>query len=105
MNTEWSVPAFVAAIYCAEDPKPRRRWDGQDDWDAEHMVTESTRFTIENDARLREICRQAGVTRYYLIAYLLHTFMAAWDAGKEKENGSQRTDHAGGGRSDPARPV
>lgn len=95
MHTEWSVPAFMAAIYCAEDPKPRRRWDGQDDWDADHMVTESTRFTIENDARLREICKQAGVTRYHLISYLLHTFMAAWTAGKGKGHGSQRVDHAG----------
>ena len=105
MNTEWSIPAFMAAIYCADEPKPRRRWDGQNDWDAEHMVTESTRFTIENDARLREICKQAGVTRYHLIAYLLHTFMAAWAAGKGKENGSPRIDHAGGGCTDPARTV
>lgn len=84
MKTEWSTDAFLTAIGLAENPKSRKRWPGQNDWDAENMVTESTRFTIENDQRLRRLCREAGVSRYHLISYMLHTWMAARE---EKERG------------------
>ena len=84
MKTEWSTDAFLTAIGLAENPKSRKRWPGQNDWDAENMVTESTRFTTENDQRLRRLCREAGVSRYHLISYMLHAWMAARE---EKERG------------------
>lgn len=94
MNLEWSTDAFLAAIGVADEPRPRKRWPGQDAWDAENMVTESTRFTVENDARLRRLCREAGVTRYHLINYLLHTWIAAREARAVKKgaenDGTQR---------------
>lgn len=103
MNLEWSTDAFLAAVGCADEPRPRKRWAGQNDWDAENMVTESTRFTVENDARLRRLCREAGVTRYYLISYMLHTWMAARE--ERERRGTERADHPGGGCTNPPGPV
>lgn len=84
IHTEWSKDAFLAAVGFAAEPKTRKRWPGQDDWDAENMVTESTRFTKEADERLRRLCKEAGVTRYHLIAYMLHAWMAAREMGEEE---------------------
>ena len=61
----------------------RRRWL-KTQWERDNMRTESTRFTVEMDAELRRCCRQAGVTRYALIAYLLRAWMAAWKVYGER---------------------
>lgn len=85
MDVRWSAPAYQAATQAAgEDKQARRRWDGQNDWDRENMCSESTRFTADLDAELRQCCKEAGVTRYTLIAYLLRTWMAAWRAERER---------------------
>ena len=81
MDTRWSEPAYAAALAAAENGKePRPRWSGQNGWDAENMVTESTRFPRDLDAQLRRCCREAHVTRYHLINYMLRLFIAAWEA-------------------------
>lgn len=85
MNTEWSTSAYIAAVEAAATPPKKRH--RQAAWDAENMVTESTRFTVEQDAELRRVCKEAGICRYQLISYLLRTFMAAWDAGKGRKDG------------------
>ena len=79
---DWTVDAYRAATQAAgEDYLTRRRWAGQNEWDAEHMRTESTRFTVDQDEELRRCCREARVTKYTLIGYLLRTWMAAWKSG------------------------
>ena len=76
---DWSIDAYQTAMQAAKaDSLTRRRWAGQNEWDAEHMCTESTRFTADRDAELRRCCREAGITRYTLIGYMLRTWMAAW---------------------------
>ena len=87
MKTEWACPAWGAAMDAAAvaaEPK-RKRWQGQANWDAENMRTESTRFPVDLDTKLREYCREAGVSRYYLINYMLRVWMAAWE---EVRNGN-----------------
>ena len=61
----------------------RKRWDGQAAWDAENMRTVSTRFRTDQADRLREYCREANVTRYGLINYMLRAWMAAWERTRE----------------------
>lgn len=81
MDTKWSTAAYETAVQAAkEDSQARRRWSGQNEWDANNMRTESTRFTRTLDEDLRQYCREAGVTRYTLISYLLRVWMAAWRA-------------------------
>ena len=76
---DWSIDAYQTAMQAAKaDSITRRRWAGQNEWDAENMRTESTRFTADRDAELRRCCREAGITRYTLIGYMLRTWMAAW---------------------------
>lgn len=76
---DWSIDAYQTAMQAAKaDSLTRRRWAGQNEWDAENMRTESTRFTADRDAELRRCCREAGITRYTLIGYMLRTWMAAW---------------------------
>ena len=89
MQTEWSVPAWCAAMDTARelvsDPvAARRRWAGQTAWDADHMCTESTRYPRHLDARLRRCCKEAGISRYYLISYMLRAWMAAWEVMKNE---------------------
>ena len=84
MNVRWSRIAHRAAVDAGrERRKERRRWM-KTEWDRENVRTESTRFTAEQDEELRQCCREAGVTRYALIAYLLRTWMAAWRAYGEQ---------------------
>ena len=79
MDTRWADIAYRLGMEAAQEgPERRRRWAGQNEWDAEHMRTESTRFTADQDEELRRCCREAGVTRYTLISYLLQVWMAAW---------------------------
>ena len=45
MDLRWSGIAYqVAAEAGKAGPKERRRWYAQNEWDAEHMRTESTAF-------------------------------------------------------------
>lgn len=85
MDMRWSRHAYLSAMDAAKQPpRTRRRWAGQSEYDAEHMVTESTRFTVAQDAALRRCCREAGISRYTLINYLLRAWMAAWEVyGRE----------------------
>lgn len=85
MDMRWSTAAYEVAVAAGKEQKAaRRRWDGQNLWDAENMCTESTRFTVEQDEDLRRCCEEAGVTRYTLINYLLRTWMAAWKVSWER---------------------
>lgn len=47
------------------------------------MRTVSTRFRTDQADRLREYCREANVTRYGLINYMLRAWMAAWERTRE----------------------
>ena len=83
--------AYAAANHAVKDnPLPRRprtRWDGQNQWDKDNMVTESTQFTKAMDAELRRCCAAAGVNRSQLIHYLLTQWIGAWNSWeKEREN-------------------
>lgn len=81
MDLRWSAAAYKVAVEAGKaDEWTRRRWAAKNRWDAEHMCTESTRFTVKLDQELRRCCKEAGVTRYTLISYLLQTWMAAWEA-------------------------
>ena len=83
LHTKWAGPAWAAgmdaAAMTAAPKTQRKRWAGQADWDAENMRTESTRFPADLDTKLREYCREAHVSRYYLINYMLRVWIAAWE--------------------------
>lgn len=81
MNTEWSVPAWSAGVEAAGEAAGggARKWAGQADYDREWMKTESTRFPLDLHQKLEAYCREAGVTRYHLINYMLRVWMAAWE--------------------------
>ena len=84
---DWSRPAYEAAMEGAKElPFRRRRWAWQNEYDAQNMRTESTRFPLDEDIRLRQCCREAHVTRYTLINYLLRTWMAAWEVYGRQDN-------------------
>ena len=88
MDTKPMDLAFAAAMEAAAPGyhrAPRQRWKGQNNWDRANMVTESTRFTRAQDARLRRCCHEAKVNRNQLIAYMLHTWMAAWEAARKED--------------------
>lgn len=79
MDTRWSDAAYKVAVEAGQDEYlQRRRWASGHEWDAENMRTESTRFTKRQDEELRQCCKEARVTRYTLINYMLRTWMAAW---------------------------
>lgn len=78
---EWMEEAYqIAAEAGRKRPAMRERWVRQDQYDKDNMHTESTRFNKEQHARLRRCCREAQVTRYALISYLLRTWMAEYEA-------------------------
>lgn len=82
-NWKYAELAHPIATAAGRDgPIARRRWAGQNDYDADNMVTESTRFTAAQDLDLRQCCHEAHVTRYTLINYLLRSWMAAWKTYK-----------------------
>lgn len=90
----WSRIAWEIARDAARaEPSTRRRWAGQNEWDAEHMHTESTRFPRCWDEELRRCCREAGVTRYALISYLLRAWMAAWEVYSRSLPDADSTGH------------
>ena len=75
----WIDQAYDAAVSAGKEGRAaRRKWAGQNAYDQSYMRTESTRFTRDQDEELRRCCKEAGVTRYTLIAYLLRAWMAAW---------------------------
>lgn len=79
-NMAWMERALKVASEAGRDgPAARRRWTGQNEYDADNMHTECTRFNNAQDERLRRCCREARVTRYTLISYLLRCWMAAWE--------------------------
>lgn len=79
MDLRWSGIAYQVGVEAGKvETKERRRWFLQDEYDADHMHTESTRFPTDLDEKLRRYYLEAGVTRYTLIAYLLRAWMAAW---------------------------
>lgn len=87
MKTEWSGPAWLTACAAASaSQESRRRWAGQNAWDAENMETVSTRMPKEDAAQLRQYCQDAGINRYTLLNYMLRTWMAAWAADHERGN-------------------
>lgn len=86
MDIRWSKHAFEAATEAATpDGAAAIKRERQALWDADHIRTESTRFPVDLDAKLREYCNEANVTRYTLINYLLRVWMAAWEAGHGHE--------------------
>ena len=93
-DTEWSGPAWTAAMEAAAStPESRRRWARQQEWDGENIRTESTRFPVDLDRKLRKYCREAKISRYYLINYMLRTWMAAWEVirnGQQSDDTRQR---------------
>lgn len=81
MDIRWSKHAFAAATEAATPAgTAAMKRQRQAQWDADHIRTESTRFPIDLDAKLRKYCDEANVTRYTLINYLLRVWMAAWEA-------------------------
>lgn len=71
--------AYEAAVGAAK-AAARRRWRGQAAWDKDNMETVSCRLPRGEAARLRRCCKEAGLTRYELIAYMVSIFMAGWEA-------------------------
>ena len=89
MDLRWSKHAFEAATEAATSAgTAAMKRERQAQWDADNIRTESTRFPIEMDAKLRKYCDEANVTRYTLINYLLRVWMAAWEAeyGRKASN-------------------
>ena len=79
MDFTWEDLAYQVGVSVGQDgPKRRRRWQDQDEYDAEYMHTECTRFNRARDEELRQCCKEAGVTRYALIGHLLRAWMASW---------------------------
>lgn len=86
MNTKGIDIAYNIAMEAAADPAKPRRWQGQNSWDRNNMVTESTRFTIDQDMILCSCLQDAGLNKYRLIGYMLQTWAAAWE--RERESAS-----------------
>lgn len=81
-NQEWKKIAYqVAENAGKEGGQTRRRWAGQNEYDADNMHTECTRFNNIQDKRLRRCCKEARITRYALIGYLLKVWMEEWERG------------------------
>lgn len=65
----------------------RHRWAGQNEWNREHMKTQSCQLTADLDAELRRCCAEAGISRSQLIRFMLMEWMAAW---KERNKGNEQ---------------
>ena len=77
--------AYEIAAATAAEPKRARRWSGQNGWDKDHMVTESARFTVREDAALRNELRRAHLNKYQLIGYMLRIWMQYRKLNRERE--------------------
>lgn len=85
MRREWAGPAWMAACAAASTAREKRkRWPRQAAWDAEHLETVSTRLPIAEATRLRRYCKEAGISRYTLLNYMVRAWMAAWSADHEE---------------------
>ena len=80
MAFTWENAAHHAAVEAVNHP-PKNR-DRQARWDLDNLITESTKFTRDEDAELRKICKVAGITRHQLIKCLLREWVAAWNGRK-----------------------
>lgn len=58
----------------------RRRWAGQAEWDAYHLRPIGTKLTAPTVRRLDAACAAAQITRYELLAYLVTTWLEAWES-------------------------
>ena len=79
MALTWESAARYAAVETVNHPQNR---DRQARWDLENLVTESTKFTRDEDAELRRLCKDAGITRHQLIKRLLREWVKAWNGRK-----------------------
>lgn len=79
MAFTWENAAHHAAIETVNHPQNR---DRQARWDLENLITESTKFTRDEDAELRQLCKEAGITRHQLIKCLLREWVKAWNGRK-----------------------
>ena len=86
--------AFVLASYTViaankEDVitslRCRHRWAGQNEWNREHMKTQSCQLPAVLDDRLRRCCAEAGISRSQLIRFMLMTWMDAWEERSNNE--------------------
>lgn len=85
-DMKWVLPAYQAGTNAAmPEGRKRMRWARQKEWDGDHIFTESTRLPADLDRKLRQYCREAGVTRYHLIGYMLRAWMAAWEVVRDGE--------------------
>lgn len=75
----WESAARYAAVETVNHPQNR---DRQARWDLENLITESTKFTRDEDAELRRLCKEAGITRHQLIKCLLREWVKAWNGRK-----------------------
>lgn len=78
---DWRVPAHDqavnAAMTAAEERRTRRRRQ-RSDWDAKNMRTVSTRMRISDVVVLDRYCREAHVTKYELVQYMVRCWIEAW---------------------------
>lgn len=79
-DLRWSQKAWKTAVAAGKAPeKERKKWAGQNDWDKDNMLTISTRLTIKDALRLKVYCKEAGITVYTLVNYMVRVWMAAWE--------------------------
>ena len=57
----------------------RHRWAGQNEWNREHMKTQSCQLPAALADRLRRCCAEAGISRSQLIRFMLMAWMDAWE--------------------------
>ena len=84
MDLRWSGCAWDVATQAgkaaAEGRKKRRRWIGQSEWERKNMRTISTRLRLSDAVVLDRYCREAHVTKYELLQFMVRAWMAAWAA-------------------------
>lgn len=71
---------IAAASAITRRAAARRRWAGQAEWDAYHLRTIGTKLTAPTVRRLDTACAAAQITRYELLAYLVTTWLEAWES-------------------------
>lgn len=89
MDYRWTRPAWEVAkktgmtmAEAAEERRIRRRRQ-KSEWDAKNMRTISTRMRLSDAVVLDRYCREAHVTKYELLLYMVRAWMAAWETFSE----------------------